>query len=196
MITKTGWVIPLDGPVQVVWSMPSSVFVKVASSSDAAADCALTSASPPDWAVVPTVFDRASFARSPLVFTRPSERLKTSAPADAIRIVGTRRMTARPSQRLARPGQRAGADRASRTAPAKRDRTARTATATRVLIEVRGMLPRTLIGAPFRRHRTRPWQRAHPRRGRSPGKPLASSAGRRRPSRRAWRGPRRPRRRA
>ena len=195
-MTKTSWVIPLDGPVQVVWSMPSSVFVKVASSSDAAADCALTSASPPDWAVVPTVVDRASFARSPLVFTRPSERLKTSAPADAIRIVGTRRMTARPSHRLVRPGQRDGAERASREAPPNRDRTARTATTARVLSEVRGMLPKTLIAAPFRPHRTRPWQRVRPQRMRFPARPLGSIAGRRHPSRRAWRGPRRPRRRA
>ena len=196
MITKTGWVIPLDGPVQVVWSMPSSVFVKVASNSDTAADCALTSASPPDWAVVPTTDNRASFARSPLVFTRPSDRLKTRAPAEAIRNVGTRRMTARPSQRLVRPGQREGAERASRDAPANRDRTARTATATRVLIEVRGMLPKTLIGAPFRPYRTRPWQRVCPHRTRAPGRPLASSAGRRRLLRRVWRGLRRPRRRA
>ena len=195
-MTKTGRVIPLEGPVHVVWSMPSSVFVKVASSSDVAADCALMLASPPDWAVVPTTDDKASFARSPLVFTRPSERLKTSAPADAIRIVGTRRTTVRPSHRLVRPGHREGADRARRTAPASRERIARTATTTRVLSEVRGMLPRALIGAPFRHHRTRPWQRAHPCRGCSPGKQLASSAGLRRPLRRVWRGPRRPRRRA
>ena len=195
-MTKTGRVIPLDGPVQVVWSMPSSVFVKVASSADAAADCASTSASPPDWALVPTTVENTSFARSPLVFTRPSERLKTSAPADAMRIVGTRRMTARPSHRLVRPGQREGAERASRDAPVNRDRTARTATTARVLIEVRGMLPKTLIGAPFRSHRTRPWLRACPHRTRAPGRPLASSAGRRHPSRRVWRGLRRRRRRA
>ena len=196
MITKTGWVMPLDGPVQVVSSMPSSVFVKVASSSDVAADCALTSASPPDWALVPTTAENASFARSPLVFTSPSERLKTSAPADAIRIVGTRRMTVRPSHRLVRPGQREGAERASKDAPANRDRTARTATTARVLSEVRGMLPKTLIGLPFRPHRTRPWQRVCPHRTRAPGRLLASSAGRRRLSRRVWRGLRRRRRRA
>ena len=179
-MTKTGRVIPLDGPVQVVWSMPSSVFVKVASSSDTAADCASTSASPPDWALVPTTVENTSFARSPLVFTSPSERLKTRAPADAMRIVGTRRMTVRPSHRLARPGQRDGAERASREAPANRDRIARTATTARVLIEVRGMFPRALIGAPFRSHRTRPWQRVRPQRMCFPARLLGSIAGHRR----------------
>ena len=185
-MTSTGWVIPLDGPVQVVSSIPSSVVVKVASSSDAAADCASTSASPPDWAVVPTTDDRASFARSPLVFTRPSERLKTSAPADAIRIVGTRRMTVRPSHRLVRPGQREGADRARRTAPASREKNARTATTARVLSEVRGMFPRALIGVPFRFHPTRLWPPSRPHRTHCAWRPLASTAGLRRPSRRAW----------
>ena len=195
-MTKTGRVIPLEGPVQVVSSMPSSVFVKVASSADAAADCASTSASPPDWAVVPKTVENTSFVRSPLVFTRPSERLKTRAPADAIRIVGTRRMTVRPSHRLVRPGQRDGAERASADAPANRDAIARTTTTARVLSEVRGMLPRALIGSPFRSHWTRPWPQSRPHRRYSAWRPLASSAGHRPPLRRAWRGPRRPRRRA
>ena len=195
-MTKTGRVIPLDGPVQVVSSMPSSVVVKVASSSDAAADCALTSASPPDWAAVPTTVENTSSAKFPLVFTSPSERLKTSAPADAIRIVGTRRMTVRPSHRLVRPGQRDGAERASANAPANRDAIARTATTARVLSEVRGMLPRALIEVPFRSYQTRPWQRACPHRTCAPGRLLGSIAGHRRPSRRVWRGPRRRRRRA
>ena len=174
-MTSTGWVIPLDGPVQVVSSIPSSAVVKVASSSDAEADCASTSASPPVWVAEPTMVDMMRFPRSPLVFTRTSERLKTSPPADARRIVGTRRMAVRPSHRLARPGQREGSERASRAAPPSRATRASAPTTTRVVSEVSGMFPITLIACPSRPGPARPRVR-----------PRAWTADRRRLSQRVW----------
>ena len=196
-MTKTGSVMPLIGPVHVVVSMPSSVLVKVASRLEEAIGWSPIVTSPPDSATGSSTLEAMSAARSPLVLTRPRERLRIRAPVAVTRRIGTRMRTARPSQCLVRRGKCLGVQRGRRNAPARRDRTASTATTARVRPEVREMDPRRDMVTPSWRGLTRPWQRradrwlrAWPRRGttRRCAAWRGQSAGRRRPSRQAWRG--------
>ena len=157
-MTKTGSVMPLIGPVHVVVSIPSSVLVKVASRLDDAIGWSPIVTSPPDSAVGSSTLEAMSSARSPLVLTRPRERLRTSAPEAVTRRIGARMRTVRASQCLVRRGKRLGAHRGRRNAPARRDRAARAAKTARVRADVRDREPRKDIVIPSWKRWTRPWR--------------------------------------